>query len=188
MPPRGGEQGKAKIETHLMEGTEMQPRRFRGILILAVSFLAAGPIAWRSKSVSMAAVDERESLMQADRDFDRITAETGLEGWVSYFAENGRMFPTGGEIVSGKQAIHEAMAPAFATPGFSLRWKPLGAEVSRSGDLGYTYGTYVAKDPDPKGELVEHHGKYVSIWRKQPDGSWKVGVDIGNASPPPPAL
>lgn len=132
--------------------------------------------------------DERESLIQADREFDQATAEKGVGAWVSYFAEDGRMFPAGAEIVSGKEAIREAMAPAFATPGFSLRWKPLGAEVSNAGDLGYTYGTYVAKGPGPKGEAVERHGKYVSIWRKQPDGSWKVVVDIGNPSPAPPAV
>jgi ketosteroid isomerase-like protein len=138
-------------------------------------------------AAGIAAADERQTLMQVDKDFDKATAEEGVEGWVFSFAEDGRMFPAGGEIVNGKQAIHEAMAPAFATPGFSLRWKPLGADVSRAGDLGYTFGTYVAKSPGPNGEPVERHGKYVSIWKKQPDGSWKVAVDIGNSSPPPPA-
>ena len=160
-------------------------RPIRGILILAVTILAAGLIAWRSKSVSMAAVDEREALMQADRDFDRATAETWAEGWVSYFAEDGQMFPAGAEIVSGRQALREAMAPAFGDPEFSLRWKPLGADVSRAGDLGYTYGTYVARGPGPQGGAVERHGKYVSIWKKQADGSWKIVADIGNSSPAP---
>ena len=160
-------------------------RPIRGIPILAVTILAAGLIPWRSKSVSMAAMDEREALMQADRDFDRATAETGVEGWVSYFAEDGQMFPAGAEMVSGRQAIREAMAPAFGDPEFSLRWKPLGADVSRAGDLGYTYGTYVARGPSPQGGAVERHGKYVSIWKKQADGSWKIVVDIGNSSPQP---
>jgi len=160
-------------------------RPIRGILVLAVTILATGLVAWRWNSASMAAVNESEALMQADRDFDKATAETGVEGWVSYFAEDGQMFPAGAEMVSGRQAIREAMAPAFGNPEFSLRWQPLGADVSRGGDLGYTYGTYVAKGPGPQGNVVERHGKYVSIWKKQADGSWKVVVDIGNSSPAP---
>ena len=164
----------------------MHRQHFQRRLLLAVAILASAFAGWRSARTGTAAVDERKDLVQADRDFDKATAETGVEGWVSYFAEDGQMFPAGAEIVSGRQAIREAMAPAFKNPGFSLRWKPLGAEVSHAGDLGYTYGTYVAKGPGPQGQTVERHGKYVSIWKKQTYGSWKVVVDIGNASPAPP--
>ena len=164
----------------------MHRRHFQRMLALAVAILASAFVGWRSASTGMATVDEREALMQVDRAFDQATAETGLGGWVSYFAEDGQMFPAGAEIVSGRAAIREAMASAFKNPGFTLRWKPLGADVSRSGDLGYTYGTYVARGPGPQGQIVERHGKYVSVWKRQADGSWKVVVDIGNASPAPP--
>jgi ketosteroid isomerase-like protein len=164
----------------------MRHPHFRGILVLAVAIVAAALLGRISNRASMAAVNEREALMRADRDFDKATAETGVKGWVSHFAEDGQMFPAGAEMVSGRQAIREAMAPAFANPEFSLRWKPLGADVSRAGDLGYTYGTYVAKGAGPQRQTVERHGKYVSVWKKQADGSWKVVVDIGNSSPAPP--
>ena len=163
----------------------MRKRRVRVIGALTAGGLSLFVAAQEWNSRAWAAADEREALMQADRDFDRATAETGVEGWVSYFAEDGQMFPAGAEIVSGRQAIREAMAPAFGNPEFSLRWKPLGADVSRAGDLGYTYGTYVARGPGPQGEPAERHGKYVSIWKKQADGSWKIVVDIGNSSPQP---
>ncbi len=111
------------------------------------------------------------------------------------------MFPAGGPIVTSKEAIRALMAPAFANPTFSLTWQPAGAEVSRSGDLGYTYGTFESKrnDADRKpsqnkagssgkeslaGKPVIHRGKYVTIWRKDADGSWKVVVDIGNQDEP----
>lgn len=93
------------------------------------------------------------------------------------------MFPAGGEIVAGKAAIRELMAPVFATPEHSLRWEPLGAEVSRT--VGYTYGRYVSRGTDQEGKPVTRYGKYVTIWKKQVDGSWKVVLDIGNSSPPP---
>jgi len=58
----------------------------------------------------------------------------------------------------------------------------LGADISASGDLGYTWGKYefCAKGADGA-EKVEH-GKYMTVWKKQADGSRKVAVDMGNAS------
>jgi uncharacterized protein (TIGR02246 family) len=130
--------------------------------------------------------DALEALMQADRDFDRATAETGTEGWGSYFAEDGMMFGNDGRITQGTEAIREAMAPAFANPEFSLRWEPVGADVSRADDLGYTHGKYTLTTTDPEGQRVTLYGKYVTIWKKQADGTWKVVVDIGTAPKPAP--
>ena len=156
-----------------------------GLLILtALGFrmmMARGP----STRMTAAPVDERARLLQMDRDFDQATAERGLAGWLRYFADDGQMFPDQGQVVRGPGAIGQAMAPAFAQAGFSLRWKPLAAEVSRAGDLGYTYGTYVAKRVDAAGQPIARYGKYVTIWKKQRDGTWKVVLDIGNTSPAP---
>ena len=57
--------------------------------------------------------------------------------------------------------------------------------MSGSGDLGYTYGNYVFISKDKDGKIVASYGKYMSVWKKQKDGSWKVVVDMGNASPDP---
>jgi ketosteroid isomerase-like protein len=132
-----------------------------------------------------AAPDEREAMLQADRDFDKATAEKGVDGWVSFFDESGMMFPDGRDIVKGRGAVRDLMAAAFARPGYSLRWKPAGVEVARSGDLGYTWGHAVIRAQDQQGKPVTRYSKYVTIWKKQADGSWKVAVDIGTSSPAP---
>ena len=126
-----------------------------------------------------------DALMRADADFDQATAEKGIDGWVSCFAEDGAMMPAGGNIVRGREAIRALMAPSFANPGFSLRWKPVGAEISSADDLGYTFGTYIATSAGPDGKLATRYGKYLTVWKKQADGSWKVVNDIGNSSPAP---
>lgn len=123
-------------------------------------------------------------LLQADSEFDRSVAEKGVDAWVSTFAEDGIMFRAG-EVVRGRAAIRELMAPAFATPGFSLRWKPVRAEIAASSDLGYTYGTYESISVEPDGSRQVRTGMYVTIWKKQADGSWKVVVDLGSSTPPP---
>jgi ketosteroid isomerase-like protein len=64
-----------------------------------------------------------------------------------------------------------------------LIWTPVGADISASGDLGYTYGNYEFHSKDKDGKAAVEYGKYTSIWKLQKDGSWKVVLDMGNASP-----
>ncbi|KPJ93465.1 MAG: hypothetical protein AMS18_05700 [Gemmatimonas sp. SG8_17] len=124
-------------------------------------------------------VAAREAIMDADRAFAQATAARGVDGWVSYFADDGVQFRPGG-TVSGHAEIRAMMAPAFADTNFSLTWEPVTAEVSLAGDLGYTIGRYESRGLGTDGQETVSTGSYVSIWRKQPDGSWKVVLDIGN--------
>lgn len=160
-------------------------RRFVSILMIfwAAGYMGLTRGAWKGPGIATAAVDEREALLKADRDFDKATAERGIDGWVSFFAEDGAMFPDRQNIVTGKDAIRRLMTPTLV-PGSSLRWQPTRAEVARSGDLGYTYGASTFKSIDAEGKPLTRYGKYVTIWKKQADGSWKVALDIGNSAPP----
>ena len=122
-----------------------------------------------------------EELMEADRVFKRETEQRGVDGWVDAFARDGRMF--GGTVIEGHDAIREAMAD-LADPNFSLEWEPVFAEVSSSGDLGYTHGTYRRSFRDENDELVVQTGRYVTIWRRDDAGAWKVALDIGDPDRP----
>jgi len=136
---------------------------------------------------AMSTVQLEDHLMALDREFDEATAARGIDGWVEYFAPDGKMLPAGGNVIQGHEAIRALMGPSFADPNFSLRWEPVYAEVSGSGDLGYTHGTFVVSHHDPDGNPVKSYGKYVSIWRKEADGSWKIVADLGTPSPAPDA-
>lgn len=122
----------------------------------------------------------REYLMNLDREFDKVTAERGLEGWVSYFAEDGVMVPAQVDVIIGKEGIRQAMSKSFSLPQYSLRWEPLDAQVSDDGSMGYTYGKYIRTNLDQDGNVQTGSGKYTSIWQKQQDGSWKIVLDMGN--------
>ena len=154
----------------------MRARLFVVVLICSVF---GGTLLAQKKT---AAVDPAV-LMKADSEFDRATAEKGIAAWVSFFAEDGMQVTVDGNI-QGRKAIREYMSPAFARPGFALRWKPTYADISRSGDLGYTTGTYEIRGKTPQGQEVSRTGRYVTIWKKQADGSWKVVADIGNPDAP----
>ncbi len=126
----------------------------------------------------------RAVLMDADRAFAQATARDRVEGWVAAFAGDGAMFRQGG-VVTGHGAIRELMAPHFADTSYSLAWEPTAAEVAASGDLGYTVGRSENRRRDVKGRVLIGHGSYLTVWKRQPDGSWKVAIDIGSSDGPP---
>ena len=61
--------------------------------------------------------------------------------------------------------------------GYSLSWEPRQGEVSKSGDMGYTYGIYAMR---LKSKDTVIYGSYASFWKKQHDGKWKLVLDTGN--------
>ena len=124
--------------------------------------------------------DTCNMLMDLDREFAALTQKEGVEGWVKYFAEDGVMAPAKGDVIKGKKAIREAMAPSFGAPGYSLLWEPEYAEASVDGSLGYTYGRYLRTSLDEEGNVISGSGRYNSIWKRQEDGSYRIILDIGN--------
>ena len=138
------------------------------VLIVAISALAATP---------------EEQIMQADRDFNQATQANRAEGWNSYFAENAAVPST--PPLAGKKAIAEHYQKVFADQNFTLKWEPTKAEVFPGGKMGYTTGKYVARFRDKAGTLMEQTGRYITVWRKQADGSWKIVTDTGSDDGPP---
>jgi len=123
---------------------------------------------------------ETQALMEADQAFAALSAETNpKKAFSAYMAPDGMMLPraSAGAIVGYESVI--AVFGEDGDPGYTLLWQPQFAEVANSGDMGWTWGQYqIVVD----GEAA-NTGKYVNIWQKQPDGSWKVRVDIGNQRP-----
>jgi ketosteroid isomerase-like protein len=84
-------------------------------------------------------------------------------------------------LAVGRAAAKKVWAAYFADPSFTISWKTVHAGMSKSGDLGFTTGTYEDSYKAPDGKVVTEKGKYVCIWKKQKDGSWKAIHDIWNS-------
>lgn len=109
-------------------------------------------------------------LEAADLAFAAATASRGVDGWVAAFDPHGGMMRRSGRIEYA--AIAEAMAPTL-TSG-RLAWAPIAS--GRAGELGFTVGkaTFTAARAEDSWRST-----YATIWRHQPDGSWKVLFDTG---------
>ncbi|GJQ63113.1 MAG: hypothetical protein SCALA702_21660 [Melioribacteraceae bacterium] len=123
---------------------------------------------------------EKQNLINTDKEFSDYAQENGVgNAFVLYADSNAIMLPNGGQPIKGISSVEEA----FKEYKSLLQWEPEFADVSASGDLGYTWGRYVTMSRAEDGEYKRTYGKYTSIWKKQKDGTWKWVLDTGNSNP-----
>lgn len=150
--------------------------------VIVIALAACAVAVWSGE------VDAREAIRKADLAFSKATGERRLDGFREFIAEDVAAIRPNQPIVRGKKAFVESWAHNVEDPARTLAWKPLLVEVSKSGDLGYSIGSYEMTKKDSSGSQVVGTGKYMTVWRKQKDGSWKVVFDSGVADqqPQPP--
>ena len=110
-----------------------------------------------------------------------------VERMVSGYTDDASLFRPNVPIANGKEAIRKVLSKLTETPGLSESNQVTKVEVSRMGDLAYSFGTYESTWNDPEGNPVTKRGKWVAVYKKQADGQWKQVADIGNSDGPPPS-
>jgi ketosteroid isomerase-like protein len=131
-----------------------------------------------SKKLEIDPTKERPLMLKLEADFSQASSSQGIvKAFHSYLADDARVLRDNSSPAVGKAA---ALAATSSKSGV-LTWRPTTANISRSGDLGYTYGTYEFK-PTSASEKSEH-GNYVRVWKRDARGHWKVVIDILNPLP-----
>ena len=124
---------------------------------------------------------ERSALMKADEAL--FESHEDLDEFVTFWADDATLMPDDAPLARG-DAIRTTWEQLISMPGFDLEWRATSARVAEAGDMGYTVGTYELT-VEQDGVSMVTVGKYVTLWEKQADGSWKVAVDCFNADGPP---
>ena len=116
-------------------------------------------------------------LMRADSLFAAMSVSQGAKpAFLAFAADDAISFGGGPQMNRGRAAIGAAFD---GFPGGAvLAWWPRGAAIAESGDLGCTIGEATI-------ESLHQYSKYLTIWKRQRDGSWKFVADGGNARPAP---
>ena len=128
------------------------------------------------KKKTVAGLDEKIKMMDADKAFSKMSLEKGMKNaFLEFIDSNGVLLRPGQYPVVGADAIDFLIQ--LNDSSYTLQWEPKSGGIAQSGELGYTYGLYVLK---PAGKDTTLYGTYVSIWKKQADGSWKFVLDSGN--------
>jgi ketosteroid isomerase-like protein len=155
----------------------------RPVLVLLVSACSASSSGGTPYADTMSTAQLRESVMQADRDFNTDFAKRRIDGWVSWFDTAGVQVEPGGTTPRGHDQIRTHMTTTFGDTARILAWRPTTADVSNDGTLGYTIGTYNYHVRGRDSAATASTGHYLTVWRRQADGSWKVLADIGTQHP-----
>jgi uncharacterized protein (TIGR02246 family) len=132
------------------------------------------------QEILQARAADEAAIRAASAAWSQAASAKDLDKSISFYADDAVQFPNKAEATKGKVNIRKNWAPMLAAPGPGLSWQTSSVEVARSGDIAYETGTYVFATTDKKGKPTEEKGKFVVVWKKQSDASWKVAVDTDN--------
>lgn len=156
-------------------------QRFRRPALLIVVALASliAPATSASSKESL-----RRELAAMEDKFCAMAQEKGVLAAFEHFAAPDVAFiDTDPRKFRGIEAVRKRMA-GFPSDA-KLTWSALFTDVSDDGTLGYNYGRFDSRGPGPDGKERIRGGFFLSIWKKQPDGSWKYVMDTGVPDAPP---
>jgi len=129
---------------------------------------------------------KKTEIINTDKAFSAMSAEKGMrEAFVAFAAGEVIKPQEGSQPIVGKESLMRSFEGA-PRQDFVLTWVPLKADVS--GDLGYTFGNWARKSKTTTGSDTTVYGNYISIWKRQTDGTWKYVFDSGNGTPAPTVL
>ena len=147
------------------------------LALLSFTFVCPAPAADTTSAIEKA-------LRDLDAQWSAAAGAKDLDKTVSYYAEDAIVMPPNAAIATTKEAIRGAWKEMLTSPGAAISWTATKVEVAKSGDLAYVSGTYEETMTDASGKPVKDRGKYVEIFKKQADGTWKVVADIWNSDLP----
>lgn len=121
-------------------------------------------------------------LYDLESKFAADTAKGGGKAFAAWFAPDAVTLANNAGPVVGHDAI--AARATWSPETYQLRWSPEGARMSPSGDMGFTWGHYEGDSKDAQGNPVRKSGRYMTVWKKESTGEWKVELDASNDGPP----
>jgi uncharacterized protein (TIGR02246 family) len=163
--------------------------RKAGQLFLLTAFAAmilafAGCQQQAPKQAPDTRAQDETAIREAEAGMEKAVAAGDAAKAVSFYTDDVVGMSADSPVTQGKEnALKYFEGMLKDKPEIS--WTPSQVEVARSGDLGYSWGAGKVIEKDKKGKPVETTMKYVSVWKKQADGSWKIAVD--SLIPDPPA-
>jgi ketosteroid isomerase-like protein len=141
---------------------------FLFILFLAASFSCSNVI---NKETA------KKEIYNSEKAFEKMCAEKGVAEAFYFFADDSAVIKRENDtLIIGKKNIKNY----YSNPGYKnavVNWTPDFIDVSEDGSLSYTYGKYFWKIWNDTGDTTEYRGVFHTVWKRQPDNSWKYVWD-----------
>lgn len=152
--------------------------------ILIVSVLCCLSLIY-SKRVLAGAEDDsfKAAVEEIFATYSAANMKKDVDGWIALWDEEGIKMSPNIPSIYGKSAIREFKHKKSQSPD-QMEMTIKVEDVQLSGDYGFAHGTYnVSVTPQGGGPAKSKEGKYLTIFKKQPDGSWKIYRDSVSANP-----
>jgi len=168
-------------------------RTHRTMMRHSFLLLCSGLFAFLIACGSPAVTDTRDADIKAVKSVEdeevKAVAAKDLDKILIYDADDESKLLPNLPIITGKDNIKAAWKPFLADPNFAITFQSTRADASKGGDFAYTIGTYSMTVSNPKDKKpITDHGKYLTVFKKQPDGSWKMVADMINSDLPLPGV
>ena len=118
----------------------------------------------------------KAELIDVEKEFSEMVQKVGVAKAFKIYAAPDGVILREGKIIRGKDAIANWYNKEGNTIQ-ALSWKPDFVDVSETGDLGYTYGSFILTTTDSIGRKKESTGKFHTVWKRQHDGKWRFVYD-----------
>ena len=156
----------------------------RFILGAIIVLLAASPAFSQTKNPSAVPEATSEAFTEAKRGIDKGNAEW-IEAWekgdperiAAIFTDDGIMLSQGGKVFKGRQEILERQKAAMQSVTPPVKVSVITVKIWLDGDAAYETGKYKYEYTE-KGKPTTEEGRYVTMWKRQGDGSWKLSMDM----------
>ncbi len=118
----------------------------------------------------------KTEIMTVEKAFNDMAQKEGLTKAFEFYAAEDGVIRRKNKVYKGKSAISQ-WYKEDVKPNETLTWKPTFVDVSKSGDMAYTYGDFAFTYPDSLGNLKTNTGIFHTVWKRQADGNWKFVWD-----------
>ena len=125
---------------------------------------------------SGSAFDGKADLFKMEKEFSDFVQKEGISAGFAKYAAEDAVANRNGNLLKGRDKINDFYNKTRSLKD-KLEWTAEFADVSASGDLGYTYGSYIYTAYDSAGKSKEYKGIFHTVWKKQKDRSWKFVYD-----------
>jgi uncharacterized protein (TIGR02246 family) len=159
-------------------------RRLIGPL-LGILFTACLGACSSQTSQSVQPADTRtadaDAIRAADVEWNKAMKAKDVDKSISFYGDGAILLGNKAPAVQDRDSIRKEFQEMLGQTSGSFDFKNTSVEVARSGDLAWEHGVYQFTGTDKKGKPVTEKGKYLTVWKKQADGSWKAVADMDNS-------
>lgn len=139
------------------------------VVLAAIGFLSVDKI--------QSETDRKDEIALAEKAFNDLVKSKGIaEGFYQFADKDAIIKRENDTLIKGRDNIRKY----YSNPKLqnsTVTWKPDFVDVSKDGTMGYTYGRYVWTIKDSLGKTKDFKGIFHTVWKRQPDGSWKYVWD-----------